>query len=588
MDKNCVQCGEQFGVTDGDRAFYEKVSPIIAGKVFSIPEPTLCPACRYQRRLAFRNEQKLYHRKCDLSGKQMISMYPANVPFPVYYIQEWQSDNWDPMDYGRDFDFSRPFFEQFQEMCNEVPHFSLFVDPNLDENSEYTNCSSESKNCYLITQAEMNEDCYYDRGINGCKNCVDCLRINDSELCYEGVNVSSCYNCAYIQDCENSSDCYFSTDLQSCKKCFGCHGLVQKEYYIFNEKVAPEEWGEKVEKLVFTPEVVAHMKMKSEETRLMTPQRYSRQTQCENSTGDHLIQCKNAKECFDSRGLEDCKFCNEVSNGSTKDCYDFSMFGLDCELLYEFSGGGYGASRSVFSNHCWQNISELMYCESSFPNVKNCFGSFGLRRAQYCILNKQYTQEEYEELVPKIIEQMRKTSYEGARSTRFVRSGSETSSSQNSEFVSEWGEFFPIKISPYAYNETLAQQYFPLSKEEVIRNGWKWRDEEEVGGHQGPDYEVPAVIGDVDGEIVDKVLHCEVTGKPYRIIKQELDFYRQLGVPVPRKCPDQRYLERFALRNGRKLWDRECAECSLEIQTSYSAEQSEKILCEECYLKAVY
>jgi hypothetical protein len=160
MDKVCQQCQVEFSVKDEDRVFYDKVSPVFGGKKFSIPEPTLCPSCRYQRRLAFRNERKLYHRKCDLTGKQMISMYPAGTSFPVYHIEVWQSDQWDPLSYGREFDFSRPFFEQFKEMCDEIPHFSLFVDPQMDENSEYTNCASESKNCYLISQAERNEDCY--------------------------------------------------------------------------------------------------------------------------------------------------------------------------------------------------------------------------------------------------------------------------------------------------------------------------------------------------------------------------------------------------------------------------------------------
>ncbi|MBU0627024.1 hypothetical protein KKG31_00015 [Patescibacteria group bacterium] len=47
--------------------FYSKVSPIIAGKKYLIPAPTLCPDCRQQRRISFRNERSLYKRKCDLT-----------------------------------------------------------------------------------------------------------------------------------------------------------------------------------------------------------------------------------------------------------------------------------------------------------------------------------------------------------------------------------------------------------------------------------------------------------------------------------------------------------------------------------------
>ena len=73
--KECKQCKTSFEVTDEDRSFYDKVSPIIAGKKQSVPEPTLCPHCRQQRRLAWRNERVLYHRKCDMSGKQIVYPY---------------------------------------------------------------------------------------------------------------------------------------------------------------------------------------------------------------------------------------------------------------------------------------------------------------------------------------------------------------------------------------------------------------------------------------------------------------------------------------------------------------------------------
>ena len=40
----------------------------------------------------------------------------------------------------------------------------------------------------------------------------------------------------------------------------------------------------------------------------------------------------------------------------------------------------------------------------------------------------------------------------------------------------EWGEFFPATLSPHGYNETVAQDYFPLSKQDVEKRGWYWRE----------------------------------------------------------------------------------------------------------------
>ena len=512
--------------------------------------------------MTFRNERNLYHRKCDLSGRAMISMHPSDTPFPVYHISEWLSDKWDPKEYGRDFDFTHPFADQFQDLCLTIPHFSAFVDPTMDVNSEYTNCSSEAKNCYLITQAEKNEDCYYARGINNCKNCCDCLRVHRCELCYECISARNCYRCIFSQDCDNCSDCFFSSELRGCRNCFGCHGLVQKEYHIFNKPVSKEEWAEKIGSLVLTHNIIEDMKRRSAETRLTVPQRATHIIQCENVTGDDLLECRNCSACFDCNKLEDCAYRNELANDA-KDCMDFSMFGLNCELCYECDGCGYGMYQVLFSNHTWNNVRDMLYCESCFPSVKNCFGCFGLRHAEYCILNKQYTKEEYEKLVPKIIEHMRKTK--------------------------EWGEFFPTRISVYAYNESLANEFFPLTNEEVVKRGWRWHDEEQQKeSYLGPDIAVPETIEGVSDDIVEKILRCSVTQKPYRITSQELAFYRQLGLPLPRLSPQQRHAERMATRRPRCLWDRHCHKCDRKVQTSIAPESPEIVYCESCYLQTVY
>jgi hypothetical protein len=47
----------------------------------------------------------------------------------------------------------------------------------------------------------------------------------------------------------------------------------------------------------------------------------------------------------------------------------------------------------------------MIYCDSC-DACKNCFGCTGLKHKEYCILNKQYTPEEYEQKVSKIIDKM--------------------------------------------------------------------------------------------------------------------------------------------------------------------------------------
>ena len=135
MPNQCKQCNARFEVTEADRAFYRKID---------VPEPKLCPPCRYQRRLAHRNEWTMYSRVCDATKKPIVALYPKDSGYTVYEQSYWRSDKWDARQYGREFDFSRPFFEQFQDLRKVVPRLSLNSPDS--ENSEFTNQSQNNKN----------------------------------------------------------------------------------------------------------------------------------------------------------------------------------------------------------------------------------------------------------------------------------------------------------------------------------------------------------------------------------------------------------------------------------------------------------
>jgi hypothetical protein len=153
--KQCKKCNSKFDITDKDLEFYDKISPVFLSpdstesglKKFQIPTPNFCPDCRQQRRLSFRNERSLYRRKSDGTGKDIISMYSPDKNVKVYENSYWWSDNWDAISYGRDFNFDKTFFEQFDELLKEVPKINLYLQEA--ENSPYSNFETSIKNCYL-------------------------------------------------------------------------------------------------------------------------------------------------------------------------------------------------------------------------------------------------------------------------------------------------------------------------------------------------------------------------------------------------------------------------------------------------------
>lgn len=575
VNKTCKQCQKEFEVSGDDLAFYKKISPEFGGKKFEIPPPTLCPLCRWQRRIVWRNEYNLYKRKCDLSGRDIVARYHPSSPFPVYFVKEWMGDGWDATTYGREFDFNRPFFEQFGELINKVPRQSLLNDIRNDQNSEYTNCAGYSKNCYMIFESDFNEDCYYSRGMTHNKDCSDCIRAHESQLCFESIDISKCYNCFFVQDLDSCSECYFCSNMIGCKYCFGCDGLTRKEYYLYNENVGKEKWDEFMKSVEFTRSNIQNYYNKLEKIRQKVPKRYAKILRCENSQGDHLNNCKNSRFCFDSIKLEDCAYCFEVPN-DTKDAMDYATFGLSTNLIYECVSCGYSAYNILFSNETWNSVRNCYYCDS-VQFSKNCFGCVGLRRGEHYILNKQYSSEEYEEIVARIIEHMKETG--------------------------EWGEFFPVGISTFGYNETLANDYFPLDKSAVEALGAKWREDTRLIQYDGPFYEPKESIEEYIGSeqerqaLLSGILKCQRTGKPYKIIPQELAFYMKHKLPVPILSFEARHKGRIAKRNPVNLWDRQCdceeaghdheGRCPVKFETTYAPDRPEKVYCEKCYQKEV-
>jgi hypothetical protein len=186
--RTCQNCTTDFVVTDEDFTFYTKVE---------VPPPTFCPPCRAQRRMSFLNERTLYKRTCDLTGESVISLFPQDAEVPVYSPKAWWSDAWDAMDYGVDYDFSRPFFTQFGELLRKVPQFSLQNQYTTLIRTEYVNMGTYNKDCYLVFNTSYSEESSYTTFSRRLKKCFDMYASASCELCYECMYVGGCYRTMY-------------------------------------------------------------------------------------------------------------------------------------------------------------------------------------------------------------------------------------------------------------------------------------------------------------------------------------------------------------------------------------------------------
>ncbi len=554
--KSCRNCKKDFLVEPDDTSFYERVK---------VPPPAWCPECRQQRRYAWRNERTLYRRTCDLCGKSTVTIYSPTSPYKVYCPPCWWSDAWDVGKYARDFDFSKPFFEQYQELQLAVPRIGLLGKNSV--RSEYTNHSSDNKDCYLITSGVGCENVMYSNWIMESRDTMDCMYIYTKlERSYECIDSHNCYRCQYgiwLRDC---NECLYCYDCRGCTNCFLSMNLRGKSYCFLNQQYTKEEYLKKIGE--FNLESYAdRKKLYDQYLELMQNTALHRYVMNENSVnvvGSTISNSKNAYRCFDIEDVEDSRYC--VSGLHFKDCMDCYHFGYKAELNYEC----HALVRNYFNRFCHLSYddSSITYCDMCY-NSQNLFGCVGVKKGEYLILNKQYTKQDYEELTQKIEKHMRETK--------------------------EFGEFFPVELSPFGYNETQGQVYMPMTKEQVLAKGWKWEDK--TSGTYGKETlqpeQIPDLISDIQDDIIKQALKCTSCNRNYNIVKPELDFYRRENIPVPRLCYDCRYMRRIALRAPRQLFHRSCictqshpqhtGQCPNEFETPYAPDRKEKIYCETCY-----
>ncbi len=553
--KNCQNCKKDFIIESDDFSFYEKIK---------VPPPTFCFECRQQRRYSWRNERTLYRRDCDLCGKSSVTIYHPKSPYKVYCPPCWWGDGWNGKDFAQDFDFSLPFFEQWHELQLKVPRISLLTKNSI--NSEYTHHSGGNKNCYLSFATFDSEDVMYSTRVVKSKQICDSMFFltGACELLYECINASKCYNsqyCFLIKDCV---DCFYGFDLHNCSNCFMCNNLRSKKYCIRNVQYSKDEYIENIKNINFSS-YKTRSELYEEYLNMIEKKATHKSAVIEQSvecSGNFIFQSRNTHFAFNVEDNENVKYAIDSSIG-VRNNMDVYNTGLKCELCYE-THGMIGSS-NVFFTHMSYDNSFVQYCDL-VNNCSNLFGCIGLKKNNYCILNKQYEKEEYNKLKDKIIEHMKKTG--------------------------EYGEFFPSSISPIYYNESQGQVYMPLSKEEALSKGFRWQDDILITKDKETilSKNIPDSILDIQETIISEVLKCISCERNYNIVSQELQFYRKLNIPIPRKCSNCRYLERIKLRGPRKLWHRKCMNegCENTFETTYAPERPEIIYCESCYQKEVY
>jgi hypothetical protein len=543
QNKICTDCKTNFIIDEGDLTLYEKVG-------LNVPEQ--CFECRIKQHWGFSVFGKFRKGVSALTGESLITVLPENARYPVYKSKEWWSDAWDPMDYGQEYDPSKPFFEQLKELQEKVPRSH-----QTGENS--TNCDWcddvwESKNCYLS------------RSFLKCENCSYLYRVLDSKDSFDLAycfNLQSSYDCLFCHDsfnlnfCENSRDCIDSSflfDCRNCQHCFMSYNLRNKTYCIRNKQYTKEAYEEEMAKMKLDSFENVE-KLKAEFGDILKNNAVHRENfniRTTGSTGNYLTDCDKCVNCFSWEKSQNCR--NHIRGMKTKDSID-QTFTWNTEVSGDNSGvfGGFAIKHSSWSDGRYSEYID------NCVEVEYCFGCVGVRNKKYCILNKQYDKDTYEKLRSQIVADMTKRG--------------------------EYGKFLPYSMQLCDYNLSTGIIYFPnVTKEEILDRGGYWSEENGSSLDGVSSLTLPDSIRDTSPDVSKQALICPSSNYRFNISQGEYEFHKNRNIALPREHFDFRILEKIKKMAIIRAYPYHCFYCKKDIMAYYPPEWGYKnIACEDCY-----
>jgi len=529
-------------------------------KILRVPAPNYCPTCRRMNRSAFVNGINLYKvdNKAPEKNNKIISFVPPASPFLVYDLISYR-EVFDPYTYGTFYDASRNFLEQFWDLRLKVPQPAIIRDPS-NINSEYSINGRNLKNGYYVSGGWNSENLWYCSTTMNSRNVMDSLSVHFIENSYQLVSCEKCYNCRYLYFSDNCIDSNFLYDCNNCQDCFGCVNLRNKSNCIFNIQYTKDEYKKQISKInLKSRKSIKENAEKFWKFAKSQPVRAERHERVENVSGTNISDAKNCHDVFDCVKSEHLLHCGQVV--AHHDSMDANVSG-GSEKLYNTIAVGSSSSNVKFS------FASKFITESEFVincrNVNNCFACIGLENRNYCIFNRQYGKEDYYIELDKI-------------KTSLLKRG-------------EYGDFLPFKFSTFAYNGSTADMSFPLDKDKIEKLGGLWQPETESNAGNmdmiKPD-DIPDDISDVDDDILSKALICRETGKPFRIIESELEFYRVHGIPLPDIHQIKRIKDRYKYLGDYKMNNAVCNNCKKDIITMYDLNEGWNLYCDDCYKREI-
>ncbi len=458
----------------------------------------------------------------------IISKFPeTNRIKSVIPNKEFENSRDDLINHWIDYDFSKNFFDNFSDLLLTINIFDFIVYWAV-ENVFFSDMTLNSRNVYLwFTIINNCENIFYSFSVkDNFKDVFHSVSVyQNSSVVFSSSWVNESYKIFYSRFINNSNNIWFSSNLTGCSECLFCNDLVNCSYYIENIKYEKEEYLQKKEELLRDK----HKYLDYYKTVQKVWKNYN-STNVVWSGFHNSIDVKNWYYWYNVKNGNNLIFVWWI-NGN-ENMYDIiTAWAPKASDLYWIMWAN-GENLYICMN---VTNSSNIYYSYFVTDCSYCIWCIWIKNRSYCIFNKQYTKEQWDELADKILSSME----------------------------NDWSlwKFFPWRINPFYFNDTMAWLLWNFKKEEVENDWFMWRNEEVKVDI--PEWfnvieitpparaSLPPQLRGTEGEFVSNYqwydsnwnwhINPEIQNvvikwekwNYYRIVKMEYEFLMKYGLPIP-------------------------------------------------------
>ncbi|MDA1038209.1 MAG: hypothetical protein O2877_00795 [bacterium] len=551
-ERICAITGEKWMMGEEEIGWYKK---------FNMPPSKLSQNTRWKWEAYYDIGYQFWWNKHFDTGKPVLSFHHPATGVRVLPDKEWHARDFSNIQ--KPLDLNRPFFDQMQALLREVPMPATF---NKEEPENSIALFSFGDRDSYFTFACRSARSFFLIGAFDVEDTSAVFLSSESSKSHSVLHSHRIYNCRYVRESFDCMDSVFLFDCRNCKNCFGASNKRNAEYVWFNEQLSKSEWERRRAEVDLGSRRVVEDHMRHFEKLLLEesvwPESFNFGS--EDAIGDYLNQATRCYYCFDSeKGAVDNYWSAWMYGAPTQNAFCWGAVNSSECYLCVSSPESSRLKCSYRSTRCEQ--SEYLF---GCIDCVNCFGCIGIKNKQFCILNKQYSEEDYWNLVDQL-------------KCQLLEDGS-------------YGEYFPTTMATTYVPENGAVLYAGASESDMRALGGLVFDPESEGatGKDRVDLamarrveEIPDSIDDLSDDWIGVPIYDSHTKRTFAFLKPEVEYYRKMRIAPPAEHFVLRMKQLSDVGQKAQFIHKHCSACSKEIVVSVNLRYPDrKIYCRDCYL----